>query len=198
MNDQKWYQNKWLLVVLVAILAFAGGSATGFFGKPAEIREKRVEVEKEKLVYVEKTLSQEELNRLVDEAVKKKTHKTWVVTKKPDGTVVKTGTETTETDSTKKEVVVETKIVYVDKFIDRIVEKRVEVEKIVKNQPNWLVHAGVGAAVPTLLGKPELGVPGLRGAVIEAGVARKVVGPFYLGLYGNTQGTVGLNLTGAF
>ncbi len=197
MND-KWYQNRWLQLGLVALVAFAAGSATGFFGKPAEIREVEKVVYKDKLVYVEKTLTQDEIDRLVNEALKKKTKKTWTVTKKPDGTTVSTGTETTESEKTKIVKEVETKTVYVDKYIDRVVEKVVEKEKIVKNQPGWIVSAGVGVSIPSLMGKPEQGIPGLKGAVIQAEVGRRVVGPFYLGVFGNTQGTVGLNLSGTF
>ena len=183
---------------MAALLGLLVGTAGGFFGKPAEIREVTKTEYKDKLVYVEKTLTQDELNRLVDEAVKKRTHRTWVVTKTPDGTVTKTGTETTEVDATKKTVEVQIKTVYVDKFIDREVVKTEYKEKVVKNQPNWLVHAGAGVSIPTFLGKPQMGVPGLQGAVIEADVSRKVFGPFYLGLSANTQGYIGLNLTGAF
>lgn len=194
----KWYQNKWFQMVLVGLICLGLGSMIGYFGKPAEVREVTKTEYKDKIVYVEKTLTQEELNRLVDEAVKKRTKKTWKEVKSPDGTVVKTGEETTEIDKTKVEKVTEIKVVYVDKieYRDRVVTEYKE--KVVKNQPNWIVSAGVVLAIPTFLGKPEIGVPGLKGVVIQAELGRRVVGPFYLGLFGNTQGTVGLNLSGTF
>lgn len=194
---KEWFK-KWWPVGLAALLGLLVGTAGGFFGKPAEIREVTKTEYKDKLVYVEKTLTQDELNRLVDEAVKKRTHRTWVVTKTPDGTVTKTGTETTEVDATKKTVEVQIKTVYVDKFVYRDVLKTEYKEKIVKNQPNWLVTVGGGVNVPFFLGKPEQGIPGLKGAVIEAGVSRRIVGPFYIGLFGSSSGNLGLNLTGAF
>lgn len=194
----KWYQKEWVHLVAVGLVCLIIGGLSGFYGKPVEFREVTKIEYKDRVVEVEKSLSQEELNRLVDEAVKKKIHRTWTVTQKPDGTVVKTGEETTEIDKTKVEKVTEIKTVYVDKieYRDRVVTEYKE--KIVKNQPNWIVSAGVGVAIPTFLGKPEIGVPGLKGAVIQAEIGRRVVGPFYLGLTGNSQGTVGLNLSGTF
>lgn len=194
----KWYQKEWVHYIAIALVCLGIGGVTGFYGKPVEFREVVKTEYKDKIVYQEKTLSQAELDRLVEEAVKKRTKRTWTVTKTPDGTVVKTGEETTEVDKTKKEVEVRTEIVYRDVIKTEVVTKTEYKEKIVKNQPNWIVSAGVGVSIPKFMGKPEIGIPGLQGAVIQAEIGRRVVGPFYLGLTGNSQGVVGLNLSGTF
>jgi hypothetical protein len=124
---------------------------------------------------------------------KKHEHVETTTTKAPDGTTTtkttddtdtNTGTnETTNTDST----VTRTET----KYVDRIVER----EKKVLQQPDWRAYVGAGVAIPTFLGQQQIGVPGLQGFVIQAGVDRRIIGPFWMGLFGNTQGTLGLNLS---
>ena len=180
-------------VVLLILGAFAGGAATGGFG-PAKVVEKEKVVEKvvEKIVYQDKIVEKiVKVKVKAEHEITESTH-----TKLPDGTettVVKTETKTdtkTDTDSS----CVEEKVVYVDKIVEKIVEK----ENIVLNQPDWSVYAGAGVGIPKFLGQGEIGVPGLQGAVIHAGVDRRILGPFWVGIQATSQGTLSLNLRGSF
>ena len=65
--------------------------------------------------------------------------------------------------------------------------------------PNWMVGAKIGISIPVLfMGKTQQGIPGLDGAVIQAEVGRKLIGPLWFTVHGDTQGVVGLGLTGIF
>lgn len=192
---KKVFSNRWVQLVLVAIFLFAAGYGTGRFAQPAKVVEKEKIVEKvvDKIVYQDRVVE-----KIVYVQVKQVDRKTkTVVEKRPDGS----STTTTETDTKSKtdtEASAE-KVKEVIVYRDRVETKVVEKEKLVEAKKiDWLVHAGVGLSVPTFLGKQQYGIPGLRGAVIEAGIDRRVVGPFYLGVFGDSQGTVGLKLTGAF
>lgn len=187
--------NRWVQLTGVALLLFALGYGTGRFAQPARVVEKTVYQDKvvEKVIYQDKVVE-----KVVKVYVKSKNLHTETSTeKRPDGTVVtKTTTDVktdTKTDTTADKAA--EKVVYKDRIVEKLVvkEKLVEAKKI-----DWLVHAGVGISVPTLLGKAQPGVPGLKGAVIEAGVDRRVIGPLFMGVFGDSQGTVGLKLTGAF
>lgn len=187
--EHKW----WFIgagVVLLLLLAFG----SGFWAMPQKVlyKDKIVEKTVEKLVFKDKIV--EKVVYIQAKKEKKKTETT--TTKKPDGTEVTHTVEHTDTDTdttVNKDKVVEKQV-----FVDRIVEKIVEKEKLVLNQPNWRVGAGVGVNIPYYLGQPEVGVPALRGAVIQLEADRRVIGPFWIGIFGNTQGTVGLTLSGVF
>lgn len=185
---KKAISNRYVQLVLVAILLAGGGYAFGRYGQPAKIIEKEKIVEK--IVYQDKIVE-----KIVKVMVQDKNrHTETTTTKSPDGTTVtkiitdtKTDTKTDTSDNKTEEKVV---------YKDRIVEK----EKIVEaSKPGWRVGAGIGLSIPsTFLGEPQIGVPGLRGAVVEIGVDRRVIGPLWVGLHGNTQGTVTLGLSGEF
>lgn len=194
MDESKWYFNRWLWFAGGVLLALGLGVVVGYYSKPAEIQEKQVIQYVDRVVekVVTKTDTVQVENKDKIRALKRRIEELT----KPDGTTVKVTTEEEGTTEKTNTTEVKTEIKYIDR--EKIVEKKVEVEKKVKVQPGWLVSAGVGVSVPYLMHKPELGVPGLKGAVIEVGVGRRVVGPFWLGVFGNTQGTVGLSLSGTF
>lgn len=192
---KNFFKNRWVQLVAVALFLFAAGYGAGRFGQPARVVEKEKVVEKlvDKIVYQDRVVE-----KIVYVKVEAKHRRTETRTEtKPDGTKVETKVTDTKTDTkvdTEKNKT-EEKVVYRDRVVEKIVEKEkvVEAKKI-----DWLVHAGVGLSIPTFLGKPQFGIPGLKGAVIEAGIDRRVIGPFFLGVFGDSQGTVGLRLTGAF
>ena len=186
--------SRWLLPVTVLLLIL-GAFGAGRLSAPSKV----VEVEKIVEKVVEKVVVQEKVVEKIvyKEAKREKTRTETTTTKSPDGTETTRTTEETEThtdthvDSDKTNE----KIVIVEKEVEKIVEK----EKLIESKkPGWRIGAGVGVSVPSLLGHQQLGVPGLQGAVIQVEADRRVVGPFWMGVFANTQGTVGLTLSGSF
>lgn len=181
--------------VVLAVVLYAGGYATGRYAAPQKvlITEKAVTVEKQVVVTQTKT----EIKTVYLQNKNEKIHRVVTETKQPDGTAVKKteediGIETVihnDTESTK----------FVDRWNERVMEKLVEKEKLVlRSLPDWQTGIQVGASVPVLLGGDELGLKGMRGAVVGAYVNRRILGPFFAGIWGNTQGAVGLSVVGEF
>jgi hypothetical protein len=188
------YKN--FLLPIAGIALFIGGLFVGRMGNPEKIVFKdRIEE-----VIVEKIVIQEHVveKKVYVQAKKEKTRKETTTTKAPDGTeTTKTVEEThTDTDTHENEDKTTERIVYQEKIVERIVER----EKLVlSSQPDWRIAAGAGVSIPTtFLGKSEIGVPGLRGAVIQLEIDRRIIGPFSMGVFGNTQGVVGLTISGQF
>jgi len=193
---KKVFGNRYVQLILVAVALGGGGYAFGRYEQPAKIvtTEKLVTVVQEKIVYQDRVVIKEV--KVKDKDTDKHTETT--TTKKPDGTVVtttKTDTHVDEHTDTKKDTTEEK-----TKVVEKVVEKTVEKTKLVESKKmDWIVHGGLGVSVPVLLGQgTQQGVPGLKGAVIQVGVDRRVVGPFYIGVFGDTQGVAGLRLAGAF
>lgn len=199
----KWLQNvvtfynkyrKWLLPVL-GVLIFIGGMFAGQRAMPEKVVFKEIEIEKEVVKVVVQEVVVEK--KVYIQAKKEKTRKETTTTKTPDGTeTTKTVEETqTDTDTQENQEKVTEKVVYQEKIVEKLVEK----EKLVMAKvANWNISGGIGVSIPTFLGKEAMGVPGLNGAVIQLEVDRRVIGPFSMGVFGNTQGTVGLTLSGQF
>jgi hypothetical protein len=187
-------RNRKFILPVLGLLLFISGGAVGRFGTPDKVVYKDKIVEK----IVEKIVVQEHIveKKVYIQAKKEKTRKETTTTKTPDGTeTTKTVEEThTDTDTKANEEKVTEKIVYEEKIVERVVEK----EKLILKQSDWRIAAGAGVSIPNFLGKEELGVPGLRGAVIQLELDRRVVGPFHMGVFGNTQGVVGLTISGQF
>jgi hypothetical protein len=190
------------ILVLAALVLFGGGIAVGRYTLPAKIviTETVKEVEKQVVVEKVKTEVQVQIVKVHDKQQAEKIHRVTVEGIDPPGCKSKTVTEDINVDTVVHDNTNthETEVRYVDRVVEKQVEKLVEKTKTVINQPDWMVQAGAGVAVPALLGHESPGVPGLRGAVIDVGLSRRVVGPFWLGLSGNTQGVVSLQLTGTF
>lgn len=195
MAMKKILSNRYVQIVLIGLLLAGGGYAFGRYAQPAKVVEKtRVETKT-----VTQTVYQD---KIIDHIVyvkekKEDKHTTTTTTKTPDGTVVtKTETEdkidtSAKIDHTKDENKVVTQIVYQDKIVEKL--KLVESKKL-----DWRLAAGAGVSIPTFLGKQQIGIPGLSGAVIQVEVDRRIIGPVFLGLWGNSQGTTGLSLSAVF
>lgn len=187
-----------LLLLVAALVLLGGGYALGRYASPTKVvvTEKVREVVKE--VVVEKVKTEVQVVKVYVKSEAKKVHK--VTEEKPDGT--KITTEDENVDSVVKENT-DTHSVEV-KFVDRIVEKLVEKEKLVLKEtrvPDWRVGAGVGISIPAFLGGPQIGVPGMEGSVVSLDLARRLFGrerSMWLGVMGSTQGTLGLTLSGEF
>ena len=190
---------KWFLIVLAVLLLFGGGYATGRWAQPPNV----VTVEKEHVVVQEKIVTQTQVQvktvYIHDKQQEKKTHTTITVVIKPDGTKTTTSTEDDDTntnthDGTNTEASKNTEQTQT-KYVDRVIEKTVT---ITTPKPQWRVAAGVGLAIPYFIGQGSPGVPGLSGAVINVELDRRIIGPFFMGLQANSQGVLGLNLSGIF
>lgn len=185
------FNKSWLWLILVALALFGGGIAVGRFTLPAKvvITEKVKEVVVEKVVEKVKVETEVKVVKVYLKNEAQKIHRT--VEEKPDGT--KVTTEDINIDSVVKENTDthSTEIKFVDRVVEKWQEKIVEKTKTVLNQPNWSVFAGAGVNIPCMLGTPQPGVPGMACAVVQAGAERRVVGPFWLGVNGSTQGDVG-------
>lgn len=186
------------IYVVAVVLIFGAGTATGHWVTPPRtvVTEKVKEVEKQ--VVVVQTKTEIKTVYVHDKTQAEKVHRVVAETTNKDGTSTKTTTEDINVDTvvhdntnTNTETV---------KYVDRIIEKQVEkfTEKKVLNAPDWRVAAGVGIAIPTFLGHEQVGIPGLQGAVIQVELDRRIIGPFFLGAWANSQGTLGLNISGVF
>lgn len=190
----KGFNRGWLWLILVAVALFGGGVAVGRFTLPAKVvvTEKVKEVVKEVVVEKVKTEVKVVVEKVYLKNEAQKIHR--VVEEKPDGTKVTTeniNVESVVKENTNSNTV---EVKYVDRVVEKWQEKIVEKEKRVLNQPDWSVYAGVGVNIPTFLGHAQPGVPGMMGTVVDAGIDRRVVGPFWLGVYGTTQGDAGIKL----
>jgi hypothetical protein len=190
-----WSNHKKTIIVIGAVLlALLLGYGGGRYAQPAKVveKEKIVTQIQEKVVYQDRIVTQ----KVLVEVEKKRVHRETTTTKKPDGEVVTTTKVDTNTDTDTKdnESKVEEKVVYKDRIVQQVVEK----EKLVLRQPDWRIAAGVGVSIPHYLGQPDVGVSIPYGLVIQAEADRRILGPVWLGVFGNTQGTAGLMLSAVF
>lgn len=185
-----------LAAAVIGCLLF--GYACGRYAQPAKVVTKEVVKEVVKTQVVEKTKSQDVLDKASTRATDQKVHRVITETKRPDGTETKTTTEDVSTDTASKEVVHDVQIQYVDRTVTQWKTREVKVEVQKLHAPDWHLYAGVGVSVPHFIGQGDVGLPGLGGLVISAGVERRVLGPILMGLAANTQGTVSFTLGGTF
>lgn len=184
--------------VVLGVLLFGLGYGFGRYALPAKvvITEKVHEVEKIKLV--EHTKTDVQIVKIHDQEQAQKIHRTIVEGIDPPGCRAKTTTEDINVDTVVHDNTEKTKVQYVDRTVEKWQDKIVEKEKLVLNQAGWMVHAGVGYSIPYALGQGSYGVPGLQGFVVQVGADRRIVGPIWFGVFGNTQGTLGVNLAGSW
>jgi hypothetical protein len=181
------------IAVVAGLLLLAGFS----FGLGRIMASERIEyrerlqvltVEKERIVWREKAVETKTTDR---ERSGKTTKKTTEV-ERPDGTKEKTTEETTEEKEAEKQIEI--------RYVDRVVEKQVEVvkqvdkevEKIVeKPLPDWRISPMVGLNVPGLL------QDGLSDRQLVFGIEgqRRIVGPLSAGVWGLSNGAVGVSLS---
>jgi len=180
--------------IAFCLLVFALGFGTAIFARPAKVVEKTKTVTQyqDKIVYQDRVVTQIQYVQVE----KKHETQTQTVTTHTDGTSTTVTQTTTDTNNNVNQTTNtdENKTKTETKYITQIVEK----EKMVLNQPNWLVHAGVGYQFAKFAGQNETGIPGMQGVVVEVGADRRIAGPVFIGLSLNTQYTAFLNLSAAF
>lgn len=183
----------WVIVV-IAIALFGGGLATGRFMLPPKTvtTEKVHEVTKTdtKIVYQDRV----QIVHVKDANTTQKIHRTIVEGIDPPGCKSKTTTEDINVDSVVHDNTNTVDVKYVDKIIEKWQDRIVEKTTTVTAAPNWALSAGVGYDFATFGGLGQHGIPGMRGLVVQAGLDRRILGPFYMGLFFNTELVGGVNL----
>lgn len=189
-----WVKKNWILLSIVAAIII-GVYATARYLQPARVVEKTKEVVKveykEKIEYRDKVKIQKVTE--VQKANDKHTETTTI--KKPDGTET-THTivnETSHTEAKTNETKVEVK--YVDRVVEKQIEKVIEKEKIIEAKKNdWMVGVQVGYDIYGALDDTPQLIPQMNRVSIGVDIERRIVGPFYLGVWGNTAGNAGLSV----
>lgn len=185
----EFIKKHWKVSLGVAgLLLFIVGFGAGVMQHPRVVEKEVIKTQiQEHVVYQERVVEK----KVYVAAEERKVHRETTTTKAPDGTVV-TKT-TTDTDVNKHQSAETNKTDDKQLTHDRVVVQTVEKLKLVDKELTWRLGAGVGFSFPYALGQPELGVPGLHGLVVQASIDRRILGPVWLGIFGNTQGTFGLN-----
>lgn len=166
------------VTAIAGATAAVGGYCLARATVPTKVVEKTVTVEKR----VEVAAKTQELTNVETKAadVRSETHWRIHYVARPDGTVVATASSDTgerETTTAKHdEIKRDVEIRYVDR--EKATEKIVIKEA---SRPDWAVTAGAA----------------LRGGyaqVYQGGVERRILGPFWLGLYGSTAKEIGADV----
>jgi hypothetical protein len=190
----------WLRNVIIVVLLFVAGYALGRYLVPGKIviQDKVVTVTKDVIVTETKTVVQ--IVKVADTSSNRKVHRVVTETKKPDGTDVETTTEDIDAaNQTHTNTSVDDSKTADTKQVDKTQTVATHTEIKTTEKPQWHLGANVGVNIPHYLyGAPNLGVPGLQGAVIGVSVGRRILGPVFLDLVGNSQGNVGLGISAEF
>jgi hypothetical protein len=190
--------HQWAWMLVLALLLFGAGTMVGRFTKHPEVQIKEVvktEVQTKTVIqYQDRIVTQ----KVYVSTEKKHEHTTETTTKKPDGTVVTQKETTSDEDDSKNAQTNQDAQHNQTQTVTQVVKQTEVVTKTVTNQPNWSVYAGAGVDIPYYLGNAQNGIPGMKGFVVQAGVDRRVAGPFWIGLFGNTEGVTGLNVRGTW
>jgi hypothetical protein len=184
----------WIYIVLIALALFGAGAAVGRYLSPPKtiVTEKVHEVTKTQVVTQTKTEVQ--IVKVHDQQTQERVHRTIVEGIDPVGCKSKTTVEDINVDSVVHDNTHDTRVQYVDRVVERWQDRIVEKQTKVLSQPDWSVYAGVGVDATYFLGQIQHGIPGLQGFVVQAGIDRRLVGPFWAGVWANTEGVAGLNL----
>jgi hypothetical protein len=167
---KKLRQNSKYIVIIIILLAasFMAGRSTTPTKTKTVIEEKVAEKEVVKFVEVQAKTEKKDVETVVIETIS------------PDGTVRK------ETKIVDKTVFEEQKKIDLDKQAEQTrISKREEITK--RSSFEWMVSLMVSAKENNI-SEQNFGVH----------VQRRVIGPFYLGVYGEQNKGVGLSIGGAF
>lgn len=176
--------------IVGALLLLLLGIGIGHF-KPV-VQTKTVTVTKTEVQTKVEYKDRVQVQKVYVQSEKKHEHTETTTVKKPDGTVEtkivqdENTTEDTHVNTTKDE--------HQESTSTQTVKQDVTQKTLTLAQPNWSVYAGAGIDVTTFLGQSQNGIPGMKGFVIQAGVDRRIAGPVWMGLFGNTEGVAGLNV----
>ena len=183
------YNHRKQIAGFIGVLLLCGLSfALGRFNQEETVRVEERVVEKvvEKIVEVE-------VEKIVEKKVfvdNTKTRTKVVVVEAPDGTKTSTTDVAVDTDVKNESEKAEERVVYVDreKIVEVEVEKKVETSQTL---PDWRIGALVGANPLDMWSKQAVVFGDLA---LGAEVQRRIVGPVYGGVWGTTQGAVGVSV----
>lgn len=188
-------KRKWLIVACVLVvshlLAFAGGR---FLVPPKIVIQEQlkiVEVEHQVVAIQEKV----RVEKIYMESENQRIHREEHTVAHPNGMVETRKSE----DINVEKVIKENGIQYVDRDIIKEVEKKVEVEKLVEKRieshPDWKLSPLVGLDISRVMSNPT--AP--QSAIVLGGqVERRVLGPVSAGVWGLSNGNVGVAVTVEF
>lgn len=190
----------WLRNTLIVLLVLAVGYGAGRYTTPTKVVVQDHVVTVTKEVVVTQVKTQIQYVKVKDTSLDHKTHETVTETTKPDGT--KTEVTTIDTDTTKNQ--------HVDTSANKSTQANSSDTKDSKtdsthtqittnDKEGWHLGVDLGLSLPHYLtGAPTIGIPSLNGAVIGVHAEHRVIGPLYIGLFANSQGTLGLSASGEF
>ena len=185
-------KTKRIALVTALIVTFLGGVWVGTSHGPERVEERVVEkiVEKEVVRLVERVKTVV----IRDTKVVKGANRTWKVVEAPDGTKTTEATEDTretiDTKVTHSTDAVKTEIVEKVVTVDREVIKLVEVPA-----PDWRVGLQGGVDLGGLdMAQSIAAQPWVLGGSVD----RRIVGPVFAGVWGNTSAQGGLGLSMEF
>ena len=198
---KEWFKKQGVWLVVLVVLVGAAFIVGRYTVKADVIVTEKVVVQTKtevQIVEVEKKI----IERVVDSQYSKNVHKERTEESRPDGTKLVKEVTDIGVEKTIKDVRVE--------FVDRTttVEKTVEVEKIVEkekivkgHQPDWTVSVKLGTEFLHM--KVEPTAPWLNPLIIGVGVDRRILGPFKMGLWADTDAKFsrlggGLSVSGEF
>lgn len=189
----------WLKPTLIVVAVFLLGLGTGKYLTPSKIvYQDKIQVV-EKQVVVEKVKTEVQVQKVYVENKNEKVHRTITETKKPDGTTETVTNEDVNTDTTTKDTTNTNKTETDDKTVEKDTDKKEDKSKLVVNaKPSWRIGADVGVNIPYYLGKSEVGVPNMKGTVVGLRVDRRILGPVFMDIWGNTQGSLGVGVSAEF
>lgn len=194
LKNQPWVRN-----ILILVLIFAMGYGAGRYAQPAKVVIQDRVVTVEKKVVVTEVKTEIKIVKVADTSVDRKVHKTVTETEKPDGTKTKVTTE--DSDTSKKTHEDDTTVAKKDDTSKTTDNKAVDSSHTsitTYSKPQWHLGANGGISIPYFIGQGVLGVPGMKGFVVGAQLERRIVGPVFMGIVGNTQGMVGISISGEF
>jgi hypothetical protein len=182
---------------IMSFVCVAIGFTSGWCSRPAEMHEKSAErsVSGDTKKDSKKVMQAWVGDQAQSANVKYVTHTVYL----PSGAIAsKTETAETATASSTHDRTESKTEEASERIIYREHAKSAERTTINSKAPTWLVAVQVGTSIPGLAGARVGGLPMPYAGVVGGSVSRHIIGPGYLGIWGNTTGAVGLQVTGAF
>lgn len=184
-----------MLVLVVAVSAF-------LYGKSMAVKQTEfVEVEKVRFVEVEKIVLREvEVEKKMAASVDRGKRRTIIVERRnSDGSTEKRTEEFEEKDKAASTI----EIKYVDRIVEKEIEKSVDVDRTLLQKenvmnPDWRLRAALGTDIFSMPSKIQGSQFGLSDIVLTGSVERRIFGPVFAGVTASTNGVVGVGVTVEF
>jgi hypothetical protein len=194
-KNQPWLRNT-LIVVLLLLLGYGAGR----YLQPAKvvIQDHTVTVEHQTVVTQIKT--EIKYVKVKDTSAVKQTHETETITKKPDGTTVEVvAIDTNQQNTTHTDTNVDKNKQANSNSTTDSKTDATHTQITTNEKEGWHMGIDLGLQLSNIIGNdPLVGIPGLHGAVVGVHAEHRVIGPLFLGLFGNSMGAAGLSVSAEF